>query len=185
VIDAQESFRHRNYWHEDGAKNFIENTQCLVEGAERAGLKIAQIFHTAKSDPKEVPGPFDPKGDFVCTLSPLKINPEVAFHKKAHSAAIGTGLIDWLKENDVHRVLISGIRTEQCCETTARHLSDVGFKVDFVSEATLTFDMEFPDGRILAADQIKERTELVLRDRFAKIVTVDQALLSLERNNQS
>ncbi|XLM22660.1 isochorismatase family protein, partial [Chromobacterium piscinae] len=31
---------------------------------------------------------------------------------------------------------ISGIRTEQCCETTARVASDLGYEVDFVSEAT-------------------------------------------------
>lgn len=70
----------------------------------------------------------------------------------------------------MRRVIISGIRTELCCETTARHASDLGWAVDFVSAATLTFDMGIPGGRTLAA------ADIVLRGRFAAICTVDEAL---------
>jgi hypothetical protein len=48
--------------------------------------------------------------------------------------------------------------------------------VDFVPDATLTWDMQQPDGRPLSAADIKARTATVLKDRFAAICTVDQAL---------
>jgi hypothetical protein len=48
--------------------------------------------------------------------------------------------------------------------------------VDFVSEATLTFAMTDRHGHTWSARDIKARTELVLADRFARIVTVEQAL---------
>lgn len=65
----------------------------------------------------------------------------------------------------------------QCCETTTRQAADSGFKVDFVSEATLTFPMTHVlSGRVYTPAEIRERTELVLDDRFARIVTVAQAL---------
>ena len=73
-------------------------------------------------------------------------------------------------------VFIAGIRTEQCCETTARHASDEGWEVDFCSAATLTFDMRTPRGALLSAEAITERTETVLADRFATLVSVQQAL---------
>jgi nicotinamidase-related amidase len=38
----------------------------------------------------------------------------------------------------VREVVICGIRTEQCCETTARVASDLGFDVTFVTDATAT-----------------------------------------------
>ena len=69
-----------------------------------------------------------------------------------------------------------GIRTEQCCETTTRHASDIGYRVDYVSAATLTFEMIARDGRRYAPDEIKARTELVLDGRFARIASVEQAL---------
>jgi hypothetical protein len=40
----------------------------------------------------------------------------------------------------------------------------------------LTFDMTTPDGAVLTAAQIRERTCTVLAGRFATLCTVDQAL---------
>jgi len=71
-------------------------------------------------------------------------------------------------------VIVSGIRTEQCCETTTRHASDSGYSVDYVTDATLTFPMTDRHGRKWSPDEIKERTELVLDGRFARIVSVKE-----------
>ena len=72
-------------------------------------------------------------------------------------------------------MIVSGIRTEQCCETTARHASDSGYSVDYVTNATLTFSMTDRHGRKWSPKEIKERTELVLDGRFARIVSVQEA----------
>ena len=78
------------------------------------------------------------------------------------------------------RLIVAGIRTEQCCETTARVGSDLGYAVDFVSEATLTFPMTHAGtGQTFSAQDITTRTELVLANRFARIVNVDTCLSSL------
>jgi len=93
-----------------------------------------------------------------------------------HSALVGTGLDVWLTANGIGRLIVSGIRTEQCCETTTRHASDLGWAVDFVPDATLTWDMVQPDGAPLCAADIKARTATVLAGRFATLCTVDEAL---------
>jgi nicotinamidase-related amidase len=98
------------------------------------------------------------------------------FTKNRHSALVGTGLQVWLTENHIQKLIISGIRTEQCCETTARHASDLGWNIDYVLDATLTFDMTQPDGQTLRAEDIKTRTATVLQDRFARICSVAEAL---------
>lgn len=97
-------------------------------------------------------------------------------HKTRHSALIGTGLEVWLVAQGIRRLVISGIRTEQCCETTARHASDLGWSVDFVPEATLTWDIPQPGAAPLAASRVHERTAAVLRGRFARVLSVDEAL---------
>jgi len=80
----------------------------------------------------------------------------------------------------VRHLIVSGIRTEQCCETTTRHASDLGYAVDYVGEATLTFPMTDAAGRSWSAAEIRERTELVLAGRFARVVTVAEALAGLQ-----
>jgi len=66
-------------------------------------------------------------------------------------------------------VIVTGIRTEQCCETTTRHASDLGYSVSYAVDATLTFPMVSGSGRTFSAAEIRERTELVLQGRFAKV----------------
>jgi nicotinamidase-related amidase len=112
----------------------------------------------------------------VKTMAGLSIAPDAIFHKHSHSALVGSGLDVWLVQHGIQRVIVSGIRSEQCCETTTRHASDIGYAVDYVTEATLTFAMTGRDGRRWTPQDIKARTELVLDERFARIATVDEAL---------
>jgi hypothetical protein len=48
--------------------------------------------------------------------------------------------------------------------------------VRYVTDATLTFPMQARSGREFSAAEIRERTELVLDGRFARIVTTADAL---------
>jgi nicotinamidase-related amidase len=82
----------------------------------------------------------------------------------------------WLVQQGIGRLIVCGIRTEQCCETTTRHASDLGYEVDFCTEATLTWEMMDRQGRVWSPEEIRARTELVLHGRFATVVTVEEAL---------
>jgi len=170
VIDIQESFRATAYWNEASLPPFLARMQPLIDGAKAAGIPVVQILHS------DGEGAFAEASGLVKTLAPLSIEPDAIFRKPRHSALIGSGLDVWLNANGIGRVIIAGIRTEQCCETTARHAFDLGYTVDFVSEATLTFPMTDKAGREWSAAELHARTELVLDGRFARIATVEQAL---------
>jgi nicotinamidase-related amidase len=174
VIDAQQSFEHRPYWSEADAAAFLAHLQALVDGAKARHIPVAQIFHVEES------GAFSLESGYVKSLAALSIAPDVTFYKHRHSALIGSGLSVWLTERGIQQLIVSGIRTEQCCETTTRHASDCGYGVDFVSEATLTFAMTDRTGRQWSASEIKARTELVLDGRFARVLTVNQTLAALD-----
>ena len=170
VVDAQESFRHRDYWDDTDVAAYIHRQQALVDGARARGIAVVQVFHV------EPEGVFSLASGHVRTLAPLVIAPDVVFHKTRHSALVGSGLDVWLTTHGIRRLIVSGIRTEQCCETTTRHASDLGYAVDYVGEATLTFAMTDRNGRRWSAQDIRARTELVLAGRFARIASVDEAL---------
>jgi nicotinamidase-related amidase len=170
VIDAQQSFEHRPYWTQSDTPVFLDRLQALVDGAKARHIPIVQIFHV------EDAGVFSLASGHVKTLASLSIQPNAVFHKQRHSALVGSDLSVWLIEHGIRQLIVSGIRTEQCCETTTRHASDCGYSVDFVTEATLTFAMTDRNGRHWSGAEIKARTELVLDGRFARTLTVAQSL---------
>lgn len=178
VIDVQESFRRRPYFTEHDLPAYLAAQNALIQAAQAARTPIVRIFH--------VDGPRSPDNAFALESGEVRpldglapFDAAATFHKSRHSALVGTGLEVWLHQQGIQRLVVSGIRTEQCCETTTRHASDLGFTVDFVVDATLTFDMQQPDGRPLSAADIRSRTATVLKDRFARIAHVEQACEAL------
>src|SRR3954466_10574254 len=163
LIDIQESFRHRPYFNERELPAYLEAQNALIDGAQRNGVPIVRIFHV--DGPKTAANSFALESGHVRPLQGLReCEPAATFHKSRHSALVGTGLDVWLTRNGIQRVIVSGIRTEQCCETTTRHASDLGWAVDYVTDATLTFDMTNEDGTPLPAADIRKRTATVLKD---------------------
>ena len=179
VIDVQESFRQRPFWDESEYPAFLAQIQPLIDSAAARDIPVLQVFHTSPStDPAN---PFSLASGHVRTLKELRISPAAVFHKTVHSSLYAKGengatLHDWLLQHGIEGIIVSGIRTEQCCETTSRHASDAGFKVLFPTDATLTFAMQSPSGKHYTPAEIRDHTELVLQGRFARIVRAADAL---------
>jgi nicotinamidase-related amidase len=175
VIDVQASFTARPYWCEDDVPAFLAATNRLIQGFSDSGFPIVRVFH--HDGPERADNPFALSSAWVRPLVGLmEFAPALTLYKQRHSALVGTGLDIWLHQQGIQRLVVCGIRTEQCCETTTRHASDEGWAVDFVPAATLTFDMQTPSGERLSAAQIVERTTTVLAGRFATLCGPTEAV---------
>ena len=175
VIDVQQSFAHRPYFEPAEVPAYLAAQNALIAGFEAAGLPVVRVFHV-QPDPTGA-DPFSLESGLVRPLDGLRpFTPALTVHKTRHSALVGSGLDVWLTQQGVSRLVISGIRTEQCCETTTRHASDLGWDVIYVPEATLTFTMQHPDGSPLTPAQLRARTAAVLEGRFARVLGVAGAL---------
>jgi nicotinamidase-related amidase len=179
VIDVQESFRHRAYFRAEGLPGFLRNIQSVVDRCQARDIPVVQVFHRERTE--DASDPFSAASGHVRAMPELRLKAADVFYKHVHSAmfattAEGTTLEAWLRARGIDTLLITGIRTEQCCETTTRHASDLGFEVRYVTDATLTFPMRARSGREVSAAEIRERTEMVLEGRFARVVSVADAL---------
>ncbi|MEO8669674.1 MAG: isochorismatase family protein [Tahibacter sp.] len=171
VIDVQKSFENRPYWDESELPAFSSRLTRLIESAHARQIPVVRVLH------REATGAFSVESGLVRPMDWLPPIHDVEFVKTVHNAFTDTGLDHWLRTRGIRRLIISGIRTEQCCETTTRVASDLGYEVDFVTEATLTFAMTHAgSGRCYDSAEIKARTELVLAERFARICSVEEAL---------
>jgi nicotinamidase-related amidase len=184
VIDVQESFRARPLWDLISNPDIAVPVERLVRHARANGDLVVWILHT---DPGSG-SVFDPDTGHVRLLPGLMPRPgEPRLHKTSINAFTTTNLQQMLTSRGVREVAVCGIRTDQCCETTARLASDLGYQVTFVIDATATNPIPHPDApadltpqqilddpRTLSAAAVLERTQYALAGRFATISTVDQ-----------
>jgi nicotinamidase-related amidase len=176
VVDCQQSFQQRPYWSDADAPQFLERLQALIDRCAAQRIPVLQVFHIEEDEGPA--NPFSRRSGYVKTLPDLRIEPTEVFSKSVHSAmfasnAQGQSLDYWLRKHGIERLIVCGIRTEQCCETTTRHASDLGYTVSYVMDATLTFRMVTESGRIYTPQEIMERTGLVLAGRFAEVKRVE------------
>ena len=175
VIDAQESFRHRPYYTDHGMPAYLSAQNALIAGCVARGVPIVRIFHV--DGPNTAGNAFAVESGLVQPVQGLAdFEAAATFHKNRHSALVGTAVEVWMHQNQIGKIIVSGIRTEQRCETTTRHASDLGFAVDYALDATLTWDMLQSDGSTLSAADIKMRTATVLQERFAHVASAQAVL---------
>jgi nicotinamidase-related amidase len=171
VIDVQDSFKVGPRWARRNNPAFEKNVSALVQAYRAAHLPVVFFLHT---DSDEAFAKDSPSFTLMDFLKPGKDEPVMV--KNTRNCFTSTTLQPYLIEKGVRRVSITGIQMEQCCETTARIAADLGYAVDFVTEATMTFPIPNWDkpGEELGVEAIRERTEYALRRRFARITTVNQ-----------
>jgi nicotinamidase-related amidase len=175
VIDVQESFRARpDNWAAVSAPDIAERIDRLVTHARGRNDTVVWVLHTEPGSGSA----FDPESGHVRLLEPLAPKPgEPVLTKTSHNAFTTTNLAQYLTEHGVDHVVVTGIRTEQCCETTARVASDLGYRVTFVLDATATMPLPRWDGSgELATDEVIARTASALQGRFAEVRTTADVL---------
>ena len=170
VVDIQDSFKAiPSRWERRNNPRFEENVDRLIQAWRGAGLPVIFVLHTDPDPGFETTSPFFKLMDF---LEPRADEPVIL--KNTRNAFTSTHLQEMLREKGVERLVVTGISTEQCCETTTRVAADLGFDVDFVTEATRTFPItDAATGEVRSTAEIVRRTEMVLRGRFARIATVE------------
>lgn len=171
VIDAQDSFKLGPRWDRRNNPHFEQNVDAIIQAYRSAHLPVVFFLHTDSDNGFARDSPSFKLMDFI---KPHADEPVMI--KNTRNCFTSTTLQPYLIEKGVRRLAITGIQMEQCCETTARVAADLGYAVDFITEATMTFPIPNWDkpGEELGVDAIRERTEYALRRRFARIVTVDR-----------
>ncbi|MFF5201780.1 isochorismatase family protein [Micromonospora parva] len=184
VIDVQESFRQRPIWAYGSNPDMIRQVDRLVAAARQRGDLVVWVLH---SEPG-TGGLFDPALGYVRLIDGLvPAQDEPTLVKTAHNAFTTTNLQQLLTQAGITDITVCGIRTEQCVETTTRVGADLGYRMTFVTDATLTFPIPhralpdtatvaeiLADPRTLTNEEIVTRTEYALAGRFATIRTVDE-----------
>lgn len=151
VIDAQQE-----YFSPDGALHIahageiLGNLVALVDAARGSGVRPIFIRHVHAADGSDVGrmGDFDDTAAFIDGTPGVEIVPELAprdgepvIDKTRYSAFVNTKLESVLKTAGVDTVIVTGLMTQYCSVTTARHAHDLDYKVIFVADANAGPDL--------------------------------------------
>jgi nicotinamidase-related amidase len=89
-----------------------------------------------------------------------------------------TELLDYLRQNNIKRMVICGMQTHMCVEAAVRAAADEGFEVILPYDACATRDLSF-GGVAIPAAQVHYVVLAALSGTYAKVLTTAELLTEL------
>lgn len=105
---------------------------------------------------------------------------EEVMQKNVNSGFIGTNLEQFLREHNVTRVVIAGLTTNHCVETTTRMSGNLGFDTYLAHDACAAHDLTGPDGSHYSADQVHAMSVANIASEFATVLSTNQIIESID-----
>ena len=100
---------------------------------------------------------------------------EKVFIKHTPNAFLSTGLADELFQNGINHIVICGMMSHMCIDTTVRAAHDLGFSVTVLEDACTTKDL-FWDGILIPATIVQNTFMASLNGIFAQVLQTDKFL---------
>lgn len=144
----------------------LENINILIKKAKAAEIPVIFIQHT---DDKWIA-----QGSTEWQIHP-KIKPQdeyKAILKHSPDSFHNTSLYEELTSKKIKNLVIAGLQTEYCIDTTCKRAFSLGFNTVLVKDAHSTCD-----NHILKAQQIIEHHNKVLSDWFVELKTTEEICL--------
>ena len=148
---------------------------CLLSGAIMNCLsfiygiiRLSQIHHCRP----ELPG-----NEIKDEARPLP--GEKQFSKTVNSAFIGTGLEQYLHEQNISSLVIVGLTTDHCVSASTRMAADLGFEVTLVADATAAHERIGYDGVLYSGEEIHKINLVSLDGEFCTVRSTAEVLARL------
>jgi nicotinamidase-related amidase len=183
-IDMQNCFVENSPVAAPRGREIVPRINKLAEVCRKRGVLVIHTLHLVRPDGSNtgVMGVIIPaiaaglinKGNKQAELHPDIVvgKNDILLEKPRYGAFHGTDLDLILRNRGVDTVIVTGICTNVCCETTVR---EANIKVFFISDATATFNT--PE---VSADQIQPVVLATLKAAFAQIENTASMIRKLE-----
>lgn len=180
LIDVQMAFIE---WERAGKRrnnpDAVDNIARLLDAFRRKGLAIFHIRHAST----ETDSALRPERSGYQPMPQAREHAgEPVLVKHVNSGFIGTDLEKQLRDGGHQTVVIAGITTNHCVETTTRMAGNLGLQAHLARDACYTFDRVGFDGQLESAEIVHAMTLSNLNGEFAAIVTTDDVIAAVAEN---
>ena len=173
IIDIQ------NDYFENGAMSLVSslescsNAKLLLERFRQESLAVIHIQHIAtRADAKFFLS--DTIGvDIHKLVKPLKNEP--VFIKHYPNSFRETGLLEYLNNNSITDLVVCGMMTHVCVDSTVRAAKDFGFNCTVIGDSCATKDLEF-NVVTISAENVQKSFLAALNYFYSTVKTTKQFL---------
>jgi nicotinamidase-related amidase len=169
VVDVQLAADHPKWGprNNPGAEKKIAE---LLAAWRSAKMPVVHIRHDSVT-PGSPYTPNTPGHPFKPEVMPLP--DETVIGKNANSAFIGTDLEDKLGAMGTTTMVVCGVSTPHCVESTVRHAGNLGYRVFVPTDACWCTDVRDLAGKLWPAEDVHQLSMAVLNGEFASVTTSD------------
>lgn len=158
----------------------IDNVVKAMETASNNQIPVIVIQHTAPQPDSKT---FVKGSEGWKLHSDIEARPcDLLVEKNLPGSFTDTILESWLREKGIDTVVVVGYMTQMCCDTTARQAVHLGFKVEFLSDATGTLHVSNYAGTV-TAEELHKAILVTQAMRFSKVMTTQQWMEELNEGN--
>ena len=176
VVDVQRAFDEHAYWGRRNNPDCERNVEALIAAWRERGDPLVFVRH----DSSEEGSPLRPGGPGNAFKDVVSGHRDLLVRKDVNSAFHGDPDLErWLRDKGVDGIVVCGIQTNMCCETTARVGANLGFEMRFALDATHTFDLVDRDGDTIPADELARVTAANLDPEFGRVVSTAEAIAAI------
>jgi nicotinamidase-related amidase len=170
IIDIQNDYFAGGAMQLVGPDAAAKNVARILASFREQGLPVIHVQHEALSPTATFFLPGTHGAEIYESVAP--IDGETVITKNFPNAFRGTNLKDVLDGLNLEQLVVVGMMTHMCIDTSVRAANDFGFKVALVGDACATLDLEF-DGRTVAAADVQASYLAAIDGSFATVVTTD------------
>ncbi|MFD7458522.1 MULTISPECIES: cysteine hydrolase family protein [unclassified Streptomyces] len=180
VVDVQQGFEESGFWGRRNNPGADENIASLIDTWQTTGRPVVFVRHDSVKPESPLRRGYSGNDfkEYVRERLGKGAGAELLVTKTVNSAFLGTpDLGAWLKAEGISQVVVVGIQTNMCVETTARMGGNLGFDVVVAYDATYTFDLTGPFGWRRSADEVAQASAVSLHGGgFARVVLTKEVV---------
>jgi nicotinamidase-related amidase len=189
-VDMQNCFVEGYPMSAPGGRALLDRINDLTAACRAAGVLVVHARHVLRPDgsnagllaeaPPVAAGMINkgsPSADFHPSL--MIDARDTVLEKPRFGCFHGTDLELLLRSKAIDTVMVSGISTSVCCETTAREAAVRDFRVIFLKDGTATFGIDN-----LSAEQVQEAACATIGFVFGKVASIGDVLAALEAGSE-
>ena len=196
VIDMQNDFVRQDAPYESpAAREMIDDLNRLIGACRAHDIPIIFTAHAHRSDGSDLGAvkhihPLTAEGRALkAGTEGVQLYPKVdvadtdyVFEKRRYSAFYATDLELLLRNLGVDTLIIGGVATNVCCESTTRDAYFRDFKVIFLSDGNGTISLADAGWGAFSADDVQRYTLTNIATFYGEVAPISEVLERIERS---
>ena len=171
LIDIQNDYFPDGRFELTGALEALSNTKVILEKFRQEKLPIIHVQHINIRENATFFIPETKGANIHPDLTPLE--GEELIIKHFPNSFFQTALLQHLQEQQITELVVVGMMSHMCVDTTVRAAKDYGLVVTLLSDACATRDLNH-DGEIIPAQWVQKSFMAALNGTFANVIKTEE-----------